>query len=130
MKKVRIILIAALFLLGLVISRPLTVKAQEGSPMMNMENNSADTADVKKAELAIDGNCPVCMMAGMSMQGKDEFMAEYNGNVYKFESEEHKKMFLDDPEKYSKDLDAKYKEMESKEGTGVMESASTPKGVY
>lgn len=132
MKKVRIVLMVALFLLGFVISRPLTVKAAED--MMNMENNSMEMkgnmADVKKPEVALDGGCPVCLMAGMDMKGKDEFTTEYNGKVYKFESEEHKNMFLADPEKYTKDLDAKYQEIESKEGSEKMEEAPMPKGAY
>ena len=126
MKKVKIVLMAALFLLGFVVSRPLTVKAaDEGSPMMKMEpmGMKGGMADMKKPEVAVEGHCPVCMMAGMHMEGKDEFMTEYKGKVYKFESDEHKKMFLADPEKYTKDLDAKYKEMESKEGDEKMEAA-------
>ena len=129
MKKVRIVLMVVVFLLGFVVFRPLAVKAaDEGSPMMKMDSNSTmdmkgNMADMKKSEVAVEGHCPVCMMAGAHMEGKDEFTTEYNGKVYKFESDEHKKMFLADPEKYTKDLDAKYKEMESKEGDEKMEAA-------
>lgn len=129
MKKVRIVLMAVLFLLGFVISRPIIVKAAED--MMNMENNSMEmkgnAADMKKPEVAIEGDCPVCMMAGMHMEGKDEFMTEYNGKVYKFENEEHKKAFLADPEKYVQGLDAKYEEMEKNEGVENKEADPTPK---
>ena len=126
MKKVRIVLMVVLFLLGFVLSRPLTVKAAEG--MMNMEGNSmmdmkGNMAGMAKPEVAVEGHCPVCMMAGMHMEGKDEFMTEYKGKVYKFESDEHKKMFLADPEKYTKDLEMKYNEMESKEGAEKNEMA-------
>lgn len=135
MKKVRIVLMVSLFLLGIVFVRPFAVRAaDEGTPMMNMENNSMEmkgnAADMKKPEVALDGDCPVCMMAGMDMKGKDEFTTEYNGKVYKFESEEHKNMFLADPEKYTKDLDAKYEAMENKEGSEKMEEAPMPKGAY
>ena len=126
MKKVRIVLMTVLFLLGFVVSRPLMVKAaddmmkMQGNMMMDMKGNMADMA---KPEVAVEGHCPVCMMAGMHMEGKDEFTTEYKGKVYKFESEEHKKMFLADPEKYTKDLDMKYKAMESKEEDEKMEAA-------
>lgn len=129
MKKVKVVLMAALFVLGFVVFQPLTVKAaDEGSPMMKMETNSVgDTADTKEPEVAIDGDCPVCMMAGMHAEGKDEFTTEYKGKVYKFENEEHKKAFLADPEKYVQGLDAKYEEMEKDEGSENKEAAPTPK---
>ena len=126
MKKVRIVLMVAVFLLGFVLFRPLAVKAADD--MMKMDSNSTmdmkgKTVDMAKPEVAVEGHCPVCMMAGMHMEGKAEFTTEYRGKIYKFESDEHKKMFLADPEKYAKDLDAKYKAMESEEGAEKMEAA-------
>ncbi len=52
-----------------------------------------------KPEVAVGGHCPVCLMAGMDMKGKDDFTTEYKGKIYKFESLEHKNLFLADPEK-------------------------------
>ena len=123
MKKMKMIFIVSLLLIGFVVSRPITLKAEDEGKTMKMDaeqmpamENTADTmADMKKLEVAIEGNCPVCLSEGMEMKGKDEFMTEYKGKIYKFESMEHKNLFLADPEKYLKDLDAKYKAMESKE---------------
>ena len=123
MKKIKMIFIVGLLLVGFVVSRPLTLKAADEEKTMKMGDgqmpamgNTADTTvDMIKPEVAIEGNCPVCMSEGMEMQGKDEFTTEYKGKIYKFESLEHKNLFLADPEKYVKDLDAKYKEAESKE---------------
>ena len=123
MKKVKMIFIVGLLLIGFVVSRPVTLKAADegktmkmGAEQMPAMGNTADTsADIKKPEVAIEGNCPVCMSEGMEMKGKDEFTTEYKGKIYRFESQEHKDLFLADPEKYVKDLDAQYKEEESKE---------------
>lgn len=102
MKKVKVVLMTALFVLGFVVFQPLTVKAaDEGSPMMKMETNSVENAaDTKESGVAMDEDCPVCLVAGAHMEGKDEFTAEYEGKTYKFESEEHKNLFLADPGKY------------------------------
>ena len=120
MKKVKIVLVVALFLVGFVIARPMAVKAADVSgAMMNMENmpmgQDQMKTDMKKPEVAIDGHCPVALMQGMAVKGSDDFWTEYKGKIYKFGNEENKKMFLADPEKYTKDLDAKYAEWEAKE---------------
>jgi len=59
--------------------------------------------------VAIDGFCPVCVLSGVKAKGSDHFVTEYKGKVYKFAGMKQQKEFLEDPEKYAADLDAKYK---------------------
>ncbi len=75
----------------------------EGSHGMMM-----DDKDHGAAEVAIHGFCPVCVINGTKVKGKDHFITEYKGKVYKFAGIDQQKMFLADPEKYVADLDAKF----------------------
>ena len=53
------------------------------------------------AEVAMDGYCPVCYMeAGKAERGSQEFAAEHRGKVYYFVSEDTKKLFEENPDKY------------------------------
>jgi len=63
------------------------------------------------ATVAISGYCPVCLLSGMKMKGSDNFTTEYKGKIYKFASIEMQKAFLENPEEYTKDLEAKFKQM-------------------
>ena len=81
---------------------PYAVKAEDtGNGMMNNTGQEAK-------EVAIHGFCPVCVINGMKVKGKDTITAEFNGKIYYFAGEDQKKMFLADPEKYVTDLDAKF----------------------
>ncbi len=80
----------------------------------------------ENSSVAIKGFCPVCVMNGMKVKGSDHFVTEYNGKIYKFPSIEQQKMFLDDPEKYVQDLEAKFdalKDDESNKDKKMMEGS-------
>lgn len=66
------------------------------------ESNAAKHQNVGKDRLAIGGFDPVAYFdAGAARQGRGEFSAEYNGAIYRFESEQHRKTFAADPAKYA-----------------------------
>lgn len=66
------------------------------------ESNAAKHQNVGKDRLAIEGYDPVAYLeAGAARKGKGEFTADYNGAVYRFESDEHRKAFAADPAKYA-----------------------------
>ena len=96
MKRFNIFLSALVFILGFGFSS--YSYAAEGSHGM-MEN---------KESVAIKGFCPVCVINGMKVKGSDHFVTEYKGKVYQFASIDQQKMFLENPEKYAADLDAKF----------------------
>lgn len=83
---------------------------------MKMEMNMAKDGmmDTMNAPTAIGGFCPVCLIHGKMMKGSDQFTTLYNGKVYKFPSIEQQKMFVNDPEGYTKDIEMKYQQMGSK----------------
>jgi YHS domain-containing protein len=78
--------------------------------------------------VAIHGFCPVCVLDGEKVKGKDEFTTEYKGKVYEFADFNAQKKFINDPEKYVANLDAKFNALKDggmmkKEG-GMMEEGS------
>ena len=77
---------------------------KDDSMMGDMKNDS-------KAEVAISGFCPVCVIHGMKMKGSDNFTTEYQGKVYKFTNIETQKAFVNNPEENTKDLEAKLMKM-------------------
>lgn len=80
-----------------------------------MEGSHGMMEDQGSTKVAIHGFCPVCVIHGKMMKGSDNFVTEYKGVVYKFPSIDQQKMFLDNPEKYVADLDAKFQALK-KEG--------------
>jgi len=86
---------------------PQVVKAED------MEGSHGMMADQKQAAVGIDGFCPVCVIKGKMMKGNDHFVTEYKGVVYKFPSMAQQKMFLDNPEEYTTNLQAKYEMLKS-----------------
>jgi YHS domain-containing protein len=52
------------------------------------------------ATLAAGGKCVVCLAGGADTPGKRDLSAWYDGMRYQFPSEDMRKMFLDNPEKY------------------------------
>ena len=63
---------------------------------------------------AIKGYCPVCVVNGQLVKGKDDYTAEYDGTLYKFPGQKQKDMFLADPEKYTENLDNKFWNLKKK----------------
>jgi len=100
---------------------PQTVKAEE------MEG-SHGTMMEEKADVAIHGFCPVCVINGMKVMGKESISSEYNGKTYYFASEDQKKMFLADPEQYVDDLDAKFAAL--KEGSMIKKDGHMMEGSH
>ncbi len=100
----------------------LRAEGMEGGQGM-MEDKNHEAIDV-----AIHGFCPVCVINGMKVKGKDNFVTEYKGKVYKFAGIDQQKMFLADPEKYITDLDAKFNALKDdgmmKKGSNIPEEGS------
>lgn len=66
------------------------------------ESKESKHQNTGKDRLAIEGYDPVGYFeAGAARKGKGEFTVDYNGAVYRFESEEHRKAFAADPAKYA-----------------------------
>lgn len=83
------------------------------SGMMKDDAMMADNGMMKTNE-AIGGFCPVCVIHGKMMKGSDNFVTLYQGKIYKFPGIEQQKMFLEDPQAYTKDLEMKYKALMNK----------------
>ena len=63
----------------------------------------ANPEKYENADLAIDGNCVVCLVkGGQEMPGKPEFTAIYNGMRYLFPSDAERQMFLQSPQEFAK----------------------------
>ncbi len=61
----------------------------------------ADT-EVKSAKIALDGNCPVCIVEMQKwVTGDEKIQVEFDGQKYLFPGEDQKAMFLTDPVKYA-----------------------------
>ena len=66
------------------------------------ESNESKHQNVAEDRLAIKGYDPVTYFdAGAARKGKAEFTVDYNGALYRFESDEHRKAFAAQPEKYA-----------------------------
>lgn len=81
--------------------------AKEGTMMMSPNGMTAQN----NVPVAISGYCTVCLLSGMKNKGSDNFTTEYNGKLYKFGSIGMQKAFVDDPEKYTKDVEARFAAM-------------------
>ncbi|HUT10403.1 MAG TPA: hypothetical protein VMY42_07900 [Thermoguttaceae bacterium] len=65
------------------------------------ETFETDPLPFETADLALGGDCPVCLIDTKErMPGKPEFAAIFDGMRYFFASEEHREKFLETPEKY------------------------------
>ena len=54
-----------------------------------------------KAEVALDGYCPVCYLAAnKAVEGSSKFSAAYQGKTYHFVSTETRDLFRSEPDKY------------------------------
>ncbi len=87
---------------AILVFTPYAVKAQGVNPGVTDKGQES-------ISVAIDGFCPVCVLSGKKNKGNDHFVTEYKGKIYKFAGMKQQKEFLEDPEKYVADLDAKYK---------------------
>lgn len=62
---------------------------------------SAKETQTKQAPVAMSGNCAVCLVKGRKIvKGKPEHAVRFDGQTYLFPSEEVKKEFAANPEKY------------------------------
>ena len=97
-----------LMALGLIAIKPLSSYAQDAWTDNSTAGNMKDEA---KEEVAISGFCPVCVFSGVKSKGNDHFITEYKDKIYKFADMDKQKEFLEDPEKYTADLDAKFQQI-------------------
>ena len=107
MKNFKSVLSLMVLTMGLISAVPAISRADMGDKGMGdigMAN--------EKAELAINGYCPVCVIHGMANKGNDNFVTVYKGKLYKFAGFDQQKMFIDNPETYTKDLEAKFSQMQ------------------
>jgi len=62
----------------------------------------ADPARYIDCDLALEGNCPVCGAdRGQLVQGRRELQHWHEQRVYRFDSDEHRRRFANDPESFS-----------------------------
>jgi len=104
MKKLKVFSMVFLMAMGLIAIRPVVSYAQDNAAIGDVSDNS-------KPEVAISGFCPVCVFSGKKVEGNDHFITEYKGKIYKFAEMAKQKEFLEDPETYTKDLDAKFQKL-------------------
>jgi len=104
MKKLKVLSIVFLMAMGFIAFSPAYLYAQDNAII-------GDIKDDSKVEVAIDGFCPVCVLSGEKVKGNDHFITEYKGKIYKFVGMTQQKEFLEDPEKYATDLDAKFQQL-------------------
>ena len=94
--------------------------AAEGSHM-EMDGSHMEMG---KADVAIDGYCPVCITKGKYMKGNPKFSTEYKGKVYYFPGFDQQKMFINDPEAYVQNLEKKYMDLKMQaEGSNMPEGS-------
>ena len=102
MKSTKMIFLMGVFMaFGLMVTAPVISRAD-------------DTMMKDNAVVAISGYCPVCIIHGNMKKGLDNYVTEYDGKIYKFAGFKQQKTFMDDPETYIKDLDAKFQAMGGK----------------
>lgn len=94
--------------------------AAEGSHM-DMDGSHMEMG---KADVAIDGYCPVCITKGKYMKGNPKFSTEYKGKVYYFPGFDQQKVFINDPEAYVADLEKKYQDLKMQAEGSHMEEGS------
>jgi len=76
MRKLNIVLTVLACVLSIVLTT--NSFASEGNQMKGSHAQS------EKAQVAIDGFCPVCVASEMYVKGHSNFSTEYNGQVYYF----------------------------------------------
>ncbi len=117
MKKIWLSLLVA-FIFGLS-SGVVSSFAAEGSHMemdgSHMEMD-ASRMDAGKADVAIDGYCPVAISKGMYVKGDEQYSTEYNGKTYYFVGSRPLEIFMNDPESYLQDLERKYEQLKMQSG--------------
>ena len=66
-----------------------------------MKEFQAHSKKYANIDLAFDGKCAVCLKMKMDVSSKPEIAVVHQGLRYLFPSAKHRKMFLDNPEKYA-----------------------------
>lgn len=78
---------------------------------VNSDEGSNVSSENSTSEEAVDGYCPVCIMKGELVKGNSRYSATYKGKKYLFDTNEDKRMFLENPELYTQGLNLKYQQM-------------------
>ena len=77
-------------------------KHTEGSAMKKMDGPKGSGSKMMKSEAALEGNCPVCIVAGKGLvQGDPSISSVQDGKKYLFPSAKIKAMYDADPVKFS-----------------------------
>lgn len=76
--------------------------------------SSSYAAEGSRGKAAIDGYCPVCITKGMYGKGNSNFATEYKGRVYYFAGLDQQRIFINDPEIYTANLEKKYDHLKMK----------------
>lgn len=70
--------------------------------VLMFSNGMADTLQYSTENGAIDGYDPVSYFAdGRAERGSADITAEWNGAVWRFASDAHRRLFVENPEKYA-----------------------------
>ena len=111
MKSLKVFLTVLFIAFGIMVVVPNISRAEmmkDDKGMMMKGDNMMGGDKMMKAKEAIGGYCPVCLVHGMSMKGSNNFVTEYKGKLYKFSNMEMQKEFVNDPEKYATEAEAKF----------------------
>ncbi len=119
MKKLNIILSIAVFVLGFSFAANSFASEgdqMKGSPMAEEKGSQMKGSAMaeKKGDVAIGGYCPVCILGGKYVKGDSKFSTEYKGKTYYFPGAEQQEKFVNDPETYVADIEAKYEALKAK----------------
>ena len=75
--------------------------ATKAKQMTQMSRAFTNGFNVPSTGVALEGYCPVCYIAAnKAAKGKAEFSHDYNGVTYWFVSDDVRKMFIANPDKY------------------------------
>ena len=111
MKSLKVFLTVLFIVFGIMVIVPNISRAEmmkDDKGMMMKDEGMMNGDKMMKAEEAIGGYCPVCLVHGMSTKGSNNFVTEYKGKVYKFSNMEMQKEFISNPEKYATEAAAKF----------------------
>jgi hypothetical protein len=78
------------------------IKALPLAFVLAFSNSTADTLQYSTENGAIDGYDPVSyFVEGRAERGSADITVEWNGAVWRFASDAHRSMFIEDPEKFA-----------------------------
>lgn len=111
MKSFKSVFVVTFLSLGFMCTLPVISQAD----MMAKESMKAGAVmgTDMKAEPAIGGFCPTCLIHGMKMMGTAEYTTVYEGKTYMFSTGEMKKAFDENPAENAKEAQMKFDAMKT-----------------